>query len=259
MLELRDRVGKIFSQLAYRRQEQAVDSFKPYRELLESLASGKELDVDSVEIVLEQANKTREDFERDIETYIKRCGWSRQITERDQAAANIPKFSAAVDSLVGEHDAFMAKWRPKMQAARELLAVANQVLHSTWGAESDLIGSCLDPSLEIRQAALTARKVELLSERAKAMAATESPKYQIVCAEIAANNSSNRLRLFGIDLATSVFSTGENKLEFARANAILCEQRPRLDAALEAVAEVDTRLRALDAEQKSLDLEKLLP
>ena len=259
MLELRDRVGKIFSQLAYRRQEQAVDSFKPYHELLASLAAGREIDVDECELVLEQAGKTREDFERDIETYVQRIEWSRQITERAQANASIPKLSADVDKLAVEHDAFMAKWRPKMQAAKSTLDVANQVLLATWQAENYLVGSCLDPSIAIRSAALFARKVELLAERSIAVKATEAPRYQIVCAEIAANNSSNRLRLFGIDLATSVFSTGENRLEFARATAVLAEERPKLEAALEVVAEVDARLRALDAEQKSLDLEKLLP
>ena len=259
MLELRERVGKIFSQLAYRRQEQAVDSFRPLHELLASLAAGREIDVDECELVLEQASKTREDFELDIETFVKRCGWSRQIAERDQANASIPKLTTDVDTLAAEHDAFMAKWRPKMQAAKSVLDAANQTILSTWQAESYLCGSVLDPSIAIRQAALFARKVELLAERATAVKATESPRYQIVCAEIAANNSSNRLRLFGIDLATSVFSTGENRLEFARANAILAEERPKLEAANLVVAEIDSRLRALDAEQKSLDCEKLLP
>ena len=259
MLELRDRVGKIFSQLAYRRQEQAVDSYRPYRELLESLAAGKELDVDSVEIVLEQANKTRQDFELDIEVFVKRIEWSRQIAERNQAASDIPQFSAAVDKLAVEHDSFMAKWRPKIQAARESLDNANQVLLATWQAESRLAGSCLDPSVANRSAALFARKVELLAERAIAVEATEAPRYQITCATITANNMAGRLRLFGVDLTTSVFSTGENRLEFARANAILAEQQPKLEAALDVVADLDARLRALDVEQKSLDLEKLLP
>ena len=67
-----------------------------------------------------------------------------------------------------------------------------------------------------------------------------------------------RIKMFGVDLNPN-FYIGENKAELQRANMIIAEEQPKLEAALAVVADLDARLRALDVEQKSLDLEKLLP
>ena len=146
-----------------------------------------------------------------------------------------------------------------MQAARAQLDDANSTMLKTSGAEAYLVGSCLDPSIAIRQRELTAKKQELLAERSVAVVATKGPAYQVHCATIARDNASNSMRLFGMDLSTGPFAAGKNKEELQRANAVLAEEQPKLEAALAVVAEVDEKLRSLDVEQKELDRLKLVP
>lgn len=163
MLAISERIGKIFDRVSFRKQEEAESVFGPYRELLDALLAGDEIDFDAVEITLERLGKTRSDLERDCEILSQRREWHQQLCDRPQKQAEIERHSAEMLRIEAEYKAMATKYLAEIQAHRQAAAAAELAISQGMHAERNLLQRehIIDPLVLGKLKAIEARRSEV--------------------------------------------------------------------------------------------------
>lgn len=158
------RVSKLFRKLETRRQEQVTDSWAPYRAMLEAVARGEDVDVESVEILLEQMKKTREDFAKDAELIANRIEWHASYSQRPSLTRQAESLQSQLDSLFAERNAFLNRIDARI---RDLQETKRSVDHQILSVEihgTKLANTSFDPTILARRRKLDERRQELFHE-----------------------------------------------------------------------------------------------
>lgn len=158
-------IAGILDRIISRKRQAALTSGQRYHQLLKDVASGSEIDADEGADVIESANKTEEDFAKDVAIMQKRFTFAAQLKARNQVQATIPSLEKAQADAQAKLNAAIEQLRPiAIEAERKVRDAQNQV-GQFYLVERQLEESCLDPSLIARETELVEKRLALVRSR----------------------------------------------------------------------------------------------
>lgn len=248
-------IAGILDRIISRKRQAALTSGQRYHQLLKDVASGSEIDADEGADVIESANKTEADFEKDVAIMQKRLTLVAQLKARNQLQATIPSLEKAQADAQAKLNAAVEQLQPiAMDAERKVRDAQNQVLqfHTV---ESELLRSCLDPSLLAREAELAEKRLALVRSRSpldedlkRARAQLRGCEYTIENLQAAiAKNKTN----------TPVVASDRKDLQQVRAQAESLEET--VSDLASAVDAINSELAPVESELAAVRKAKLLP
>jgi hypothetical protein len=152
---------------ALRRKKTAAkrSTFDAYMDLVRAVASGQEIDADKAAETIEQASKSEESFEKDVETQQTRYEDYRLMQGITELQASVARLTASKEQLQEKLNAAIAKYKPGIDEAFTAIHQLEQQILSATGAEPRLLHSCFDKTLLDRETELIARRTNLLEQR----------------------------------------------------------------------------------------------
>jgi chromosome segregation ATPase len=128
------------------------------------LADDQDVSPEEIAITLDNAGKSEDQLQSDVELLLQRREWSRQIQAADDAEAVMRKSQAEIDKLVRDRDAYAAKINAKIDQHRAAFNDAERRAHGVHSARESLSGSCYDPVVLSREAEVSARLSDLVQQ-----------------------------------------------------------------------------------------------
>lgn len=157
-------LAELVQKLRTKKQAATKTAFSHYLEAVKKLASGSEVDADEVGHVLDVADKTEADLERDVNLQQQRLAWHAQRIQNQQAVSDRlqaeRELQAAQQRLQEAYD----KLTPAIKQAQNRLDDANYRFATSMNAEEWLSGNLLDVELLEREAFLNGRLREINTE-----------------------------------------------------------------------------------------------
>ncbi len=252
-------VTELFGKIRQRQVETAIDTFKPYRELLISLATGKSIDPEEAEIILDQHCKSQAELEADSETMRRRLVSAKQLNDGIDAADIIRETSAKIATLVRELDQLVRDRQVKINELRAQCAEAEQKTLKEISAETQLRQSILDPSILQEETELNSRLRQLQVERAR----HAENLTQGASGSLASNLIAQKKLFADWEQESKRNSTVDGKKYYAdqveRHQAGVDQLEQDIQRARHRLTEIDSELLALSKRQKAIELKKLIP
>lgn len=245
----------IMEQIRTRKRQAAKSSRQKYLDLLRSVASGKESDLESALDVIQSVDRSEDDFAKDVSTMQKRFVLATQHQTSKQIQASIPALERAQEDAQRKLDAAVAELQPRLQAAAQKVRDAHNQIMQFSLVESQLQASCLDLELLEREAELLAMRNELVRSRSPLDDDLRAAKSRLRGCQQSIENWEAWLAKNRHDLP----AVAKNKMELSQARAQqehLSETVSDLAAAIDAI---NDELKPVEQEIESIRKAKLLP
>jgi uncharacterized protein YukE len=155
----------ILDRIIQRKKQTALSAAEQYHALVRSVANGSEVDCDDAATIIDDANKTAADFERDVEIQQERIGLAIQLKHKQALEKQMPKLES-VERQAGEHYArVLSEASERLNAAKKAKRDIELSLMGLSQVEVRLRDSCLDQSLLARERELMATRMALHQQR----------------------------------------------------------------------------------------------
>ena len=159
-------IRELFQKVKRKAEQRAGDSFSQYwTGIVARLAAGEELDPEAVVAAAEAVNRDASAVESDVELFKTR---SRMVAELKAA----PKWQEAASRLQAQLDRLNAELNEAQSRLGKAIAeayaqkqLAESQVDATIQHERDLVTSCPNPALTVRESELIGQRKELLARR----------------------------------------------------------------------------------------------
>lgn len=155
----------IMEHIRIRKRQAAKSSRQKYLDLLRSVASGKESDLEDAWEVIESVAKSEVDFGKDITEQQKRFKLAAQRDAMTQVASTIPSLERAASDAQSKLNAAIEQLQPLAMAAARRLRDAQNSIEGVSIVEQQLMQSCLDLELLEREAELLSMRMALVRKK----------------------------------------------------------------------------------------------
>jgi len=122
-------------------------SWDEYRELMQSVLDGKDIDPQAAEAICGELGKTLDDLAKDADTFAKRQAWQAEIKA---ATTNKPKLDAVteeLESIKADHAIAVARFQQRFSELNLQRVELERVVHRLDPARTELRASVQDPKL----------------------------------------------------------------------------------------------------------------
>jgi hypothetical protein len=119
---------------------------------------------EEIAITLDNAGKSEDQLQSDVELLLQRREWARQIQMAGDSEATMRKAQAEIDKLQKDLDAYAAKIAAKIDQHRAAFSDAERRAHAVHSARESLSGSCYDPVVLSREAEVSERLQSLVEQ-----------------------------------------------------------------------------------------------
>jgi hypothetical protein len=150
------------SQLFAKRKAVVFDSQRSIRQqylaAVKALASGQEVDEESIIQLIDELAITEQQLAADIEKQQQRNQAAAELELFRQANADVQRLTVESDRLAAERQAFLDRWNPKAESVAKALRAAEQAILIYSQAERKLADTVLDPELIDKQKSIESRR-----------------------------------------------------------------------------------------------------
>ena len=168
--------ASILSQLRRTKTQAAYNANDAYFAMIRSVASGHEIDADKAGEIIEAANKTEADFERDILTLAKHDAAQKMLAGAEQARQRAAVLDRLIETLCIELDAVSLPIREKLQAATAELRQCETIAMTSITANRLLAENTLSDGSGQRKLAASDEIKQLLRARAAVLSRVPNPQ-----------------------------------------------------------------------------------
>jgi hypothetical protein len=155
----------ILDRIIQRKKQTALSAAEQYHALVRSVANGSEVDCDDAATIIDDANKTAADFERDVEIQQDRIGLAAQLRHKRTLEIQLPQLES-VERQAGEHYAkVVSEASSRLNEAKKAKRDVELQLLGLTQIEGRLRESCLDATLLAREAELSSQRMKLIQQR----------------------------------------------------------------------------------------------
>jgi uncharacterized protein YukE len=155
----------ILDRIIQRKKQTALSAAEQYHALVRSVANGSEVDCDDAATIIDDANKTAADFERDVEIQQERIGLAAQLRHKHELQNRLPKLEQAERIASENYQRVVSEASERLNAAKKAKRDVELELLGLTQIEGRLRESCLDASLLEREAELNAQRMKLIQQR----------------------------------------------------------------------------------------------
>lgn len=251
-------LAELIGKLRTKKRATERTAFQHYLQAVKSLASGEESDADEISHILEVANKSESDLERDVNLQQQRFGWAAQLQANRQAVADRIAAERDVATAQAELQKAYDRLSPAVQAAQDRMRTLEQIAMTTSQAESRLSELILDQELLQREAVVVAKLREVDSELKPLLSDREAKRHSLDNAEFRVEQFRRREggghELFG---SLSEFFNAGPDLKASKARAADLQDQVRQLAGL--IAPRQAEQRRLQNELDLIHQQKLNP
>jgi hypothetical protein len=250
------------SQIFNRRKQQAFDSQRSSRQqylsAVRQLASGGELDEESLLALIDELQITESQLAADIEKQQQRNQAAAELQLAQQATADVQRLSMEQDRLTRERDEFMAKWSPKMESIAMQLRSAQQNELLAFGAKRRLEETIIDVELLDRQKILESRRRAVHQQLLGLEEEIETAQRILNYARSQLEAEKSAIVIEGAHPQTTAVREKNKKLAIADAQSKLESAQAEAATVFGQRDRLKDQLRAIDREQIELNKQKLI-
>jgi hypothetical protein len=243
----------ILDRIIQRKKQTALSAAEQYHALVRSVANGSEVDCDDAATIIDDANKTAADFERDVEIQQDRIGLAAQLKHKQALEKQLPKLEQAERIASQNYERVVSEAATKLNSAQRAKRDVELELLGLTQIEVRLRESCLDASLLAREAELNAKRTKLVQqlrplEEDLSRSANTVQSYQ---------SSVDALHRKIADRNNDAVAKASYKRDLALNETALRQSQHVLDQLQKAVNDIDEQIQPLDQELASIRLKKL--
>ena len=243
----------ILDRIIQRKKQTALSAAEQYHALVRSVANGSEVDCDDAATIIDDANKTAADFERDVETQGARIGLAAQLKHKQALQKQMPKLES-VERQAAEHYArVVAEASSKLNEAKKAKRDVELELLGLTQIEGRLRESCLDASLLQRETELSAQRTKLVQQR-RPLEEDLSRSTNTVQSYQSSVDALNRKIA---DRNNDAVAKASYKRDLALNEQALRQSQSVLDQLQKAVHDIDSELSPVDQSLAAIRLKKL--
>jgi hypothetical protein len=250
------------SQIFNRRKQHVFNSQRSVRQqylaAVKVLASGQEVDEESIIQLIDELQITEAQLASDIERQTQRNVAAAELELYRQANADVARLNAEADQLAREKQAFLDRWSPKAEANFAALRAAEQAILTYGNAERKLADTVLDPELIDKQKSIESRRQAIGQQLYSLQQDLELADRQISHARSMLESAQ------AIEVVEGAYDRTTQVRQKNKEIAIADAKR-QLDQAQSAASQVyadrdrlKDQLRAIDREQIELNKQKLI-
>jgi len=155
----------ILDRIIQRKKQTALSAAEQYHALVRSVANGSEVDCDDAATIIDDANKTAADFERDVEIQQDRIGLAAQLKHKQALEKQLPKLEQAERIASQNYERVVSEASSKLNEAKRAKRALESELLSLSYVEGKLSETCLDETLLAREVELTSKRMTLIQKR----------------------------------------------------------------------------------------------
>ena len=155
----------ILDRIIQRKKQTALSAAEQYHALVRSVANGSEVDCDDAATIIDDANKTAADFERDVEIQQDRIGLAAQLKHKQALQKQMPKLEQAERIASENYERVVSEASSKLNEAKRAKRALESELLSLSYVEGKLSETCLDETLLAREVELTSKRMTLIQKR----------------------------------------------------------------------------------------------
>ena len=246
-------VSGILDRIIVRKKQATLSAAEQYYALVRAVASGTEVDCDDAATIIDDANKTAADFERDVEIQQERIGLAAQLRRKKTLEGQLPKLES-VERQASEHYAkVVSEATSRLNEAKRAKRDVELELLGLTQIEGRLRESCLDTSLLQRETELNMQRTKLIQQRrpleedvSRSAGMIQSHQFTIKALE---KKSTDKL-INPVGRASYRKELDENSRALAHERHIHTQLQ-------KAIADIDYELSPIDQELASIRLKKL--
>jgi hypothetical protein len=243
----------LLERLRTHKRQRLSNASDEYLSLVRAIASGDEVDVESGSMIVESADKTDEDLERDIGIQQERIGLAAKLKHKRELEKQMPQLEQAERIASESYQRIVSEAATKLNAAQKSKRVVELELLGLTQVEVRLRESCLDATLLTREAELNMQRMKLIQQRRPL-----DEDYRHSTALVSASHA----RIAGIE--SQIERTSNNKLaqsayrkDLAKAEQSLAHEQSVAKQLEIVIGKIDDELSPIDDELAKIRLRKL--
>lgn len=221
-----------------RRSALAVQS---YNQAVRCAANGEKLDIAKLAAVLQDAAKTPEDFNRDVEKCLRRAGLRADLKKAEALGQERKKNDAAADAAANDLAAAQRKYEETVGPLQERSRQLHILEQAADAARRELLSGCEDTALLAEKEDLHRRRFEA-SERRQALDCSIRAGDEQLGGLLAAANRSDP----GSNLQEKRAEAQEKQAQVEQLGREIAEARAELSKLDKELAELQREAEALD-------------
>ena len=235
-------VSGILDRIIARKKQATLSAAEQYHALVRSVANGSEVDCDDAATIIDDANKTAADFERDVETQQVRIALAAHLRHKKTLESQMPKLEQAERIASENYQRVVSEASSRLiEAQRAKRDVEHELLQLTQ-IEVRLRETCLDSTLLARETELNAQRIRLIQqlrplEEDLSRAANSVQSFQ---------SSADALNRKIADRNNDAVAKASYKRDLALNEQALRQSQSVLDQLQKAVNDIDEQLQPLD-------------
>ena len=235
-------VSGILDRIIARKKQATLSAAEQYHALVRSVANGSEVDCDDAATIIDDANKTAADFERDVETQQVRIALAAQLRHKKTLESQMPKLESVERQASEHYSRVVSEASERLNAAKKAKRDVESELLGLTQIEGRLRESCLDTTLLARETELSSQRTKLIQQRRPleedlSRAANSVQSFQ---------SSLNALNRKIADRNNDAVAKASYKRDLALNEQALRQSQSVLDQLQKAVNDIDEQLQPLD-------------
>ena len=246
-------VSGILDRIIARKKQATLSAAEQYHALVRSVANGSEVDCDDAATIIDDANKTAADFERDVETQQARIGLAAQLRHKKTLESQLPKLEQAERIASENYQRVVSEAATKLNSAQRAKRDVELELLGLTQIEGRLRESCLDASLLQRESELSSQRVELVQKKRPLTEDSERAKNMVQSHQ----SSVDALRIKIERAKNDQLARQSYQRDLPQVEQALRQIRDVYDQLTRAIAGIDSELSPIDQELESIRLKKL--
>lgn len=246
----------ILDRIRGNRRQAELTAGESYYHLVKDVASGNEVDADDAAIVIEQADKSDSDFERDVQLMGERIQAAERLRERKDAERQLAQAEKDAAAAKAKLDAALAKLRPAVDEAVTRYEYLTLEILTRSTTESQLASSVMNPAILTREAELSEQSAEVQAK----LEPLERDHYRHREWAMNAQNTVDQINrsIGGLESWNNQKRVGLT-IDLAKAEERLARERDAVRQIEHLLRPLQQERAAIDAERADLHRQKLIP